>query len=564
MKTRWWSLAMVTGALFVACGRVPDDGEAESAEEEVASSQDAISVNDLSYEQLVYHAYQVLLNRTPDAGGFDGKLAALRASGDRQGMFNGILASAELNANGSLSDKTAYVTRLYNVILERAPDSGGLAGWVAALRNANGSGSGMTWYEAFVGFVQSAEYANTGRPIAGVHFAIPINPSVQISDADFVAHAYKTVLGRSYDVSGFKQYFGWIQSGAWSREGVFGIFLGSPEFTGNPSLQDKALYVRRTYQTLLNRTSSAAEEASWAGQLKAANGSGSGYTWYQFYQIVAGSPEYKSNNCQSSYYTYGRALPRTAPLLRDVMSGAAKIKPLASSEVVTLSFTAGTVSNVWDQKLAFVLEPVSNRNYAFTRGYLPDGTFNIFLMRETTAGGATLSQVGGAVFDKAASDNFYDPQIAVDNSVCPPRYVMTMECGGSLCLSYSATPTAHETWTKPKLAMSGCAPGSCGAYRSASTGMALIDHKTPYISWTEVNDSTTWFLNGQGQLTPDDGNELTSTRATAFNNLYSFSSTTVGQSAAPTILPATANVACSNGWDCNNRDAQDWKREGVY
>ena len=566
MNPRFATFALAFGPLFLACTSTPEEAapDLEPTEEDVGSSQDALSVNDLSYEQIVYHAYQVLLNRTPDSPGFDVNLAALRSSGNRAALFAGMIGSPEFSGNGALSNKTAYVTRLYNVVLERAPDAAGLANWVATLRNADGSGSGLTWYDAFVGFVQSPEYSSKKRPIAGVHFAIPINPSVQTSHADFVGHAYATVLGRTYDVAGFKTYFVALQSGVWSQQGVFEILLGSPEFNGNPSLQDKALFVRRTYQRLLKRTPSTSEEASWVAQIKAANGSGSGYTWYEFHQLVAGSAEYKSTNCQSSYYTYGRALPREAPLLKDVMSGTAKIKPLAGSDVVTLSFAAGTVSAVWDQKVAFVLDPASNRNYAFTRGYLSDGTFNIFLMRETTAGSATLSQIGGAVFDKAAGTNYYDPQIAVDNSVCPPRYVMSMECDGSLCLSYSTTPTKHETWTAPKPAMSACDPGSCGAYRSASTGMALVDHATPYISWTEVNDGVTWFENAQHQLLSDDGNERTTTRATSIGSLYSFSPMTVGQSAAPTILPATANVACADGWDCNNRDAQDWKREGVY
>lgn len=32
----------------------------------------------------------------------------------------------------------------------------------------------------------------------------------------------------------------------------------------------------------------------------------------------------------------------------------------------------------------------------------------------------------------------------------------------------------------------------------------------------------------------------------------------------PIILPAEPNTHCTSSWDCNNRDKQDWKKEGNY
>ena len=95
---------------------------------------------------------------------------------------------------------------------------------------------------------------------------------------------------------------------------------------------------------------------------------------------------------------------------------------------------------------------------AFTRSY-QNPMFTITLL--TSPDGVSFTEVGH-VFNLAAGQTFYDAHIAIDNSVCPPMYVMSMECIGhegaaSLCISQSAYPGHVETWSAPMV----CAGVAC-------------------------------------------------------------------------------------------------------
>src|SRR5262249_49162857 len=156
--------------------------------------------------------------------------------------------------------------------------------------------------------------------------------------------------------------------------------------------------------------------------------------------------------CEYSYYTYGEPIPLDTPLLADVMSGEARIESVAESDVVSLKFAPSSgIQNVWDQKLPMFRE--RDATYGFTRGYdAVTRTFNIYLMKvEAIGADVTALQVGGPLFPKDAGTTYYDPQITIDPSVCPKRYVMTMECASpampsaSLCVSYSTTPSRPGT-----------------------------------------------------------------------------------------------------------------------
>ena len=156
--------------------------------------------------------------------------------------------------------------------------------------------------------------------------------------------------------------------------------------------------------------------------------------------------------------------------------------------------------------------------------------------------------------------------MAVDNSVCPTRYVMSMECAGqygtaSLCTSQSTTPWLPFSWTNPFVTVDGCtapAKGNCNTqkYQSASTGVALVDGMERYLAWTQVYDGT-------GDSDPTVHTFSQSTSAIPAFDRY-FGSVVQGLSAIHTMMDATPQPFCSNGWDCNNRDKQDWKREGNF
>ncbi len=67
------------------------------------------------------------------------------------------------------------------------------------------------------------------------------------------------MFNREHDAPGFAVNL--AAARASGRASVYTAFVKSPEFLGNPSLQDRGNYVTRVYQQLLQRTPSADEVA---------------------------------------------------------------------------------------------------------------------------------------------------------------------------------------------------------------------------------------------------------------------------------------------------------------
>ncbi len=109
----------------------------------------------------VEQMYAGILGRVADAGGLSANANALRAGTSVNTIVGNLVGSAEFATDyaggGALStiNPAAFVTVMYQNFLGRAPDAGGLAGWVADLAVVNASNL------AFVieGFLFSAEYS---------------------------------------------------------------------------------------------------------------------------------------------------------------------------------------------------------------------------------------------------------------------------------------------------------------------------------------------------------------------------------------------------------------------
>jgi hypothetical protein len=395
-----------------------------------------------------------------------------------------------------------------------------------------------------------AEADPSASSVLGVHLPRSIQPAVRIADATFIAHAYRLLLARPYDRAGMRHHLQLLESGALKRADLVQSFVHSAEFAAR-NLGDRQAFVRRLYEQLLQRAPRPDELDVWLKQLRSATGEGSGLSWYEAYRAFIRAPEFALKNCHDRYYDYVQPLAAGQPTLADVFSGDAAFEPIAESSPVELHFKT-RLAGVWGQKLAVFADPATDTLHAFTRGYLDDDRFNIFLLRSDD--GLSFSQVGNTpVFPDEPGRTLYDPHIAIDYSVCPKRYVMTMECawpgiGASLCVSYSTDPAIPEAWSRPQLVVQS-GPGLL----SASTGAMLFDGPRKLISWTVVDD---------GELMHDEGYERTYTEALSVSSYER----QVARSApdGQTILGAEPNVHCTDSWDCNNRDLQDWKREGEH
>jgi hypothetical protein len=124
--------------------------------------------------------YSAALGRTPDQAGLDGWMdiynnnvsAATKAQGvyialgEASGNFNGSLPiaygfinSAEFQHEYGSLNNTQFVTQLYANVLDRAPDSAGLAGWLTYMTTGDPHMGGQVFTQGMVlvGFAESAE-----------------------------------------------------------------------------------------------------------------------------------------------------------------------------------------------------------------------------------------------------------------------------------------------------------------------------------------------------------------------------------------------------------------------
>jgi hypothetical protein len=378
--------------------------------------------------------------------------------------------------------------------------------------------------------------------IPGVHVPLPIDPDVDIPDNHWLLDAYRTVLGREHDVSGYVTNFDALQAGA-SRASIVSAFVKSPEFSANGgALSDKSGFVGRVYQTLLLRAPTAAETSSQIGTLASADGTGGGTSWNDFLAGIYASAEYKQKNCETGYYTLGAQVNEGALLLHDLFDGTARLQTIPEAEPLNVPAMAAPDAS----KIPLVKDPHGDEYVGFTRIMVSQGVYNVFLV--TSQDGVTFD-LGGAVYHQPGT--FYDPHLAMDHGVCPTRYVMATECLGtnstaSLCASQSTTPAWVETWTHAANLIDGEATNIA---KSASTGVTLIDGKTRYAAWTQVYD--------YANPSPPDGHVLSLGKGVA-----TFDALAGTTSSGVTLLSSEATPYCTDAWDCDNRDKQDWKREG--
>jgi hypothetical protein len=189
---------------------------------------------------------------------------------------------------------------------------------------------------------------------------------------------------------------------------------------------------------------------------------------------------------QTGYYSFGSKVASGLLLLHDLFDGNARLQSAAESAPVSLNMPSAIA--MWDQKISLLPHPASPASYiAFTRAYIhksPD-MFTVALL--TSTDGLNFSEVS-VLWQPQPGHTFYDPHVSIDNSVCPPRYVMSTECVGasgwaSLCLSSSSSPHLPETWYYPTIFVDAI---TSPARESASTGVSLTDGAQRYVAWTQV------------------------------------------------------------------------------
>ena len=236
-------------------------------------------------EGFVTRCYSLVLEREPDATGLAGWADQLE-EGSICGahVAYGFFFSPEF-INKNVSNET-FVTLLYNVFLNRAPDATGLAGWTQQLNE------GASREAVYAGFANSQEFFNlcsdygiaTGFYVQGVDYNSQKNVNA------FVARLYSKCFGRLPDQGGQSGWVSQLLNGQTSGASAGYGFFFSPEFI-NRNTSD-ADYVKTLYNVFMGRAADEGGLNYWLEQLS------SGMSREDVFRGFAHSAEY-TTICES-------------------------------------------------------------------------------------------------------------------------------------------------------------------------------------------------------------------------------------------------------------------------
>ena len=205
----------------------------------------------------VQRLYEGLLGRSADAGGLASFSGALDGGADPAAIAEAFLNGDEYQTlHGPLASTgdAQFVISLYEGMLGRAPDPAGLANWTAALAQ------GATRGQVAAACAQSAE-AKTYLGVDTTRLWVPS------SDGALVTQLYGTGLDRIPDLAGLQ---GWTQAlahGLTAAE-LAQDMVGSAEYQALHAGQDATQLVTAFYQDGLGRAPDAAGLQGWVDALQ--------------------------------------------------------------------------------------------------------------------------------------------------------------------------------------------------------------------------------------------------------------------------------------------------------
>ena len=202
-----------------------------------------------------------IVNTTPDltfydplTGGAPVLFTAFPSTTGTAAVASAILGSAEFQqlhgAAAAMSD-TQFVILLYNGLLGRAPDAGGLALYVATLQGGASQGD------------VAASIANSAE--AKAHLAADTaNVWVPDTTGATVTEFYQTAFGHAPDLGGLGLFSTALQGGL-SVQQLAQALVSSPEFQADHAGQNNAALVTSLYENGLGRAPSVADLQQWSG-----------------------------------------------------------------------------------------------------------------------------------------------------------------------------------------------------------------------------------------------------------------------------------------------------------
>lgn len=282
---------------------IPEETKAEETEavieETEEETEDLEAYKQTGVEGFVYRLYKLVLNREPEAKGYNEWVNWLKG-GQTTGVEagKGFVMSNELK-NRNLSN-SAYVEMLYKTFLNRKADASGKRTWVTYLEK------GMSREWVYSGFANSVEFQDICNSF-GIQRGTYVLTAPKDQNAGvtmFVYRCYEKFLGRTPDDGGLNTWCSQLLSGQMNAKEAARGFVMSNEFQNKKMSNED--YVKTMYLGLFDRSADSAGLSSWAEILEAGNSRES--VFYGF----ADSQEFRSlasgfgltSNWQSTPVTY--------------------------------------------------------------------------------------------------------------------------------------------------------------------------------------------------------------------------------------------------------------------
>ncbi len=221
-----------------------------------------VTVNkDEKISAFVTRCYDIILNREPDAGGLQTWINELNSGRKAASeIIDRFVNSAEFQDKHY--SKGDAVEILYKAMLGRGSDPSGKANWVSKLEN------GQPFAAVINGFCNSPEFRGIcdSYGIKPGSVTIPGEPTTADEKIKaFVQRCYRIILNREPDEGGMNTWFNELKSRRKAASEIIDRFVNSPEFQGKN--YSKADAVEILYNTMLGRSSDAAGKANWVGKL---------------------------------------------------------------------------------------------------------------------------------------------------------------------------------------------------------------------------------------------------------------------------------------------------------
>ncbi len=196
----------------------------------------------------IARVYGAVLGRQPDASGMLYWSQARAHGMTVDAMVRSFLASPERVLRMSETSNAAFVETLYQDVLGRSADAGGLAYWTQRLNAGLGR-------EAVV-----LHFADSPENVARTESTSPLTDSQALA-----CRLYQTILGREGESTGIDYWSGMLDRGV-SPTAVATRMMALPESLPLAAMSD-ANFIDRLYQNALDRSADSAGMTFWSAQI---------------------------------------------------------------------------------------------------------------------------------------------------------------------------------------------------------------------------------------------------------------------------------------------------------